>query len=119
MLSGWTCAEDAQVPFGVALVLGAPVMLVRGRLASGLTVVANVGDLVVLLFWLASYAMLSFRDELDRLLAAHGPALPVSAVCVCVSVCLCLRVSVCVCVCLCVSVCLWRVYIYTRTCTHT
>ena len=107
------------MPFGVALVLGAPVMLVRGRLASGLTVVANVGDLVVLLFWLASYAMLSFRDELDRLLAAHGPALPVSAVCVCVSVCLCLRVSVCVCVCLCVSVCLWRVYIYTRTCTHT
>jgi len=59
------------VPFGVALIMGVPMLLLRGRLRSGLTVVANVGDIIVLLFWLASYAVLSFRDEIDVLLAKH------------------------------------------------
>ena len=32
---------------------------------------ANVGDILVLLFWLASYAVLSFRDEINGLLAKY------------------------------------------------
>ena len=35
------------VPFGVAVVMGAPVLGMRGRLRSGLTPVANIGDLLV------------------------------------------------------------------------
>jgi len=35
------------VPFGVAVVLGAPVLGLQGRLRCGLTAVANVGDLLV------------------------------------------------------------------------